>query len=84
VAPLGSLLGDFGRPAAVVGAEEIQSDQWTLGRLRRERPLFRIAFDDPEQTNIYVSGSNAQVVHWTTATERFWSNAQKGNAVRIG
>ena len=63
----------IGRPAAVVGAEEIQSDQWTLGRLRRERPLYRIVFDDPEQTNIYVSGANAKVVHWTTATERFWS-----------
>jgi hypothetical protein len=63
----------IGRPATVVGAEEIQSDQWTLGRLRRERPLYRIVFDDPEQTNIYVSGSNARVVHWTTATERFWS-----------
>src|SRR6516164_6683901 len=63
----------IGRPAAVVGVEEIQSDQWTLGRLRRERPLYRIVFDDPERTNIYVSGSNAQVVHWTTATARFWS-----------
>jgi hypothetical protein len=42
----------IGRPATVAGAEEIQSDQWTLGRLRRERPLYRIVFDDPEQTNI--------------------------------
>jgi hypothetical protein len=41
--------------------------------LRRERPLFRFTFDDPQKTNIYVSGLNAQVVHWTTATERFWS-----------
>jgi uncharacterized iron-regulated membrane protein len=63
----------IGRPATLVKAAEIESDQWTLGRLRRERPLFRFAFDDPEKTNIYVSGLNAQVVHWTTATERFWS-----------
>jgi hypothetical protein len=63
----------IGRPAKPVGAEEIQSDQWTLGRLGRERPLFRFVFDDPERTNIYVSGSNVQVVHWTTATQRFWS-----------
>jgi hypothetical protein len=55
----------------LVKAAEIESDQWTLGRLRRERPLFRFAFDDSEQTNIYVSGLNARVVHWTTATERF-------------
>jgi uncharacterized iron-regulated membrane protein len=63
----------IGRSATLIGAEEIQSDQWTLGRLRRERPLFRFVFNDPEQTNIYVSGSNVQVVHWTTATERFWN-----------
>jgi uncharacterized iron-regulated membrane protein len=63
----------IGRTAMLIGAEEIESDQWTLGRLRRERPLFRFVFDDPERTNIYVSGSNAQVVHWTTATQRFWS-----------
>jgi uncharacterized iron-regulated membrane protein len=63
----------IGRSATVVAAEEIQSDQWTLGRLGRERPLYRIVFDDPEHTNIYVSGSNAQVVLWMTATERFWS-----------
>jgi uncharacterized iron-regulated membrane protein len=63
----------IGHPATLVGAAEIESDQWTLGRLRRERPLFRFTFDDPEKTNIYVSGLNAQVVYWTTATERFWS-----------
>jgi PepSY-associated TM region len=34
---------------------------------------FGFTFDDPEKTNIYVSGLNAQVVLWTTATERFWS-----------
>jgi PepSY-associated TM region len=63
----------IGHPAKLIGATEIESDQWTLGRLRRERPLFRFAFDNSEKTNIYVSGSNAEVVHWTTATERFWS-----------
>ena len=63
----------IGRPATLISAAEIESDQWTLGRLRRERPLFRFTFDDAEKTNIYVSGLNAQVVHWTTATERFWS-----------
>ena len=63
----------IGHPAKLIGAAEIASDQWTLGRLRNERPLFRFAFDDPEKTIVYISGSNAQVVHWTTATERFWS-----------
>ena len=63
----------IGRPAMLTGMEQIESDQWTLGRLGRERPLFRFAFDDPERTNIYVAGSRAQAVHWTTATQRFWS-----------
>ena len=63
----------IGRPAMLTGMEQIESDQWTLGRLGRERPLFRFAFDDPERTNIYVAGSRAQTVHWTTATQRFWS-----------
>jgi uncharacterized iron-regulated membrane protein len=63
----------IGRPATLIKADEIEGDQWTLGRLRRERPLFRFTFDDPEKTNVYASGLNAQVVHWTTATERFWS-----------
>ncbi len=63
----------IGRPAKLVASDEIEGDQWTLGRLGRERPLFRFAFDDPERTNIYVSGFRAAVVHWTTATQRFWS-----------
>ena len=42
----------IGRPATLISAAEIESDQWTLGRLRRERPLFRFTFDDAEKTNI--------------------------------
>jgi uncharacterized iron-regulated membrane protein len=63
----------IGHPATLVSAEQVQTDQWTVGRLFRERPLFRFEFDDPERTNIYVSGTAGQVVHWTTATQRFWN-----------
>jgi hypothetical protein len=43
----------IGHPATLVAAAEIESDQWTLGRLRRERPLFRFTFDDPEKTHMF-------------------------------
>jgi hypothetical protein len=39
---LDAALRIVGHPAKLIGAAEIESDQWTLGRLRRERPLFRL------------------------------------------
>ena len=63
----------IGLAAALVDAEQASTDQWTVGRLFRDRPLYRFAFDDPDRTNIYVSGTVGQVVHWTTATQRFWN-----------
>jgi hypothetical protein len=63
----------IGRAAGLVSTERTQTDQWTVGHLFRDRPLFRFAFDDPERTNIYVSGTAGQVVLWTTATQRFWN-----------
>jgi hypothetical protein len=62
----------IGQIAPLAGAEQIQGDQWTFG-VSGDRPLFRFAFDDPARTNIYVSGTAGQVVHWTTATQRFWN-----------
>jgi len=63
----------IGRPVSVVFTDKAETDQWTVGRLFRDRPLFRFVFDDPESTNIYVSGTTGQIVHWTTATQRFWN-----------
>jgi PepSY-associated TM region len=63
----------IGQPAKVVGSELAQTDQWSIGRLIRDRPLYRFEFDDPERTNIYVSSSGGQVVLWTTVTQRFWN-----------
>jgi hypothetical protein len=62
----------IGQAAPLAGAEQIQGDQWTFG-VSGDRPLFRFAFDDPARTNIYVSGTVGQVVHWTTATQRLWN-----------
>src|SRR5262245_15718114 len=61
------------RPAAIVGRERIDIDQWTLGRYFRDRPLHRFDFDDPARTSLYVSGTAGQLVLWTTASERFWN-----------
>ena len=63
----------LGRTAAIVAADRIDVDQWTVGRLFRDRPLFRFKFDDPARTIIYVSGTSGQAVHWTNATQRFWN-----------
>jgi len=63
----------IGQSAVPVFEELAQTDQWTVGRLVRDRPLYRFEFDDAERTNIYVSSTTGQVVHWTTATQRFWN-----------
>jgi hypothetical protein len=62
----------IGPGASLVSAEQVHTDQWTIGRLDRD-PLFRFALDDPEQTNIYVSSTTGQVFLWTTKTQRFWT-----------
>ena len=62
-----------GRPASPTFTGQVQTDQWTVGRLVRDRPLFRFEFDDPARTILYVSGTSGRVVHWTTATQRFWN-----------
>src|SRR5262249_45199852 len=63
----------IGRPANIIASAHEEVDQWTIGALQRDRPFYRFAFDDPGRTDIYVSGSAGQVMHWTTATQRFWN-----------
>lgn len=62
-----------GRTATITDYEQVQLDQFTLGRAPRDRPFHRFSFDDPEKTTIYVSGTAGQVVMWTTASHRFWN-----------
>jgi hypothetical protein len=62
-----------GQPATPQFTGQVQTDQWTVGRLVRDRPLFRFELDDPARTILYVSGRTGRVVHWTTATQRFWN-----------
>jgi hypothetical protein len=62
-----------GRPATPEFTGAVQTDQWTVGRFVRDRPLFRFTLDDPARTILYVSGTSGRVVHWTTAPQRFWN-----------
>jgi uncharacterized iron-regulated membrane protein len=66
-------VGRTAGPANLASAATIDEDQWTVGRYRRDRPLHRITFDDPERTTIYVSGTNGQIVLRTTQSQRFWN-----------
>jgi hypothetical protein len=60
--------------AAVLSADAIESDQWTVGdNSVNRRPLFRFAFDDPDATRLYVSSITGEVVVWTTRSQRFWN-----------
>ena len=63
-----------GTEAPIAEAEEIEEDdQWTVGRYRADRPLFRFAFADPAATTLYVSGTSGRIVLRTTASQRFWN-----------
>jgi hypothetical protein len=59
--------------STVLAADEIEEDQWTLGRYRADQPLFRFAFDDPQRSTLYVSRANGRVVLRTSGTQRFWN-----------
>jgi hypothetical protein len=62
-----------GQTPALLAAEEIDEDQWTLNRYRQEQPIFRFSFDDPERSVLYVSGASGRVVLRTTARQRLWN-----------
>jgi hypothetical protein len=65
------IIGHETRP---VLSEIIETDQWTVGDAGQgNRPLYHFAFDDPNSTHFYVSGTTGEIVLWTTATQRFWN-----------
>lgn len=59
--------------ASIVSATTIDEDQWTVGRYRRDRPLHRFTFDDPERSIIHVSSTSGEIVLRTTSIQRFWN-----------
>lgn len=51
-------------------------DQWTVsGRFDRHRPLYRVALNDGDGTEIYVSSTTGEVVQQTTRRQRLWNYA---------
>src|SRR5882757_1798559 len=64
----------FTRLAAPATATPVERDQWTVaGGYNPHRPLWRVAFDDPKHTTLYVSSTTGEVVLDTTRSERLWN-----------
>ena len=64
----------IGGAPAILPAERIESDQWTVGdNSVNRRPLYRFAFEDADDTRLYISSVTGEVVVWTTREQRFWN-----------
>jgi len=64
----------IGAVPAILSAEKIENDQWTVGdNSVNRRPLYRFVFDDLDATRLYVSSITGEVVVWTTQPQRFWN-----------
>ena len=64
----------IGAVPAILSADKIENDQWTVGdNSVNRRPLYRFVFDDPEATRLYISSITGEVVVWTTRDQRFWN-----------
>ena len=62
-----------GTPHELLGIVE-SIDQWTLtNSLNLHRPLYRFAFGDDRETELYVSARTGEMVMRTTRSERLWS-----------
>jgi hypothetical protein len=48
----------------------VEVDQWTVQTARRNRPAYRVIFDDAARTEIYVSGASGEVFQDTNRRER--------------
>ena len=54
--------------------DSIESDQWTVtGAYNAYRPMYRVALKDVLDTQLYIAGTNGEVVLDSTARERFWN-----------
>ncbi|MEP7209454.1 MAG: PepSY domain-containing protein [Alphaproteobacteria bacterium] len=50
---------------------QIKVDQWTVQQWTRLAPIWKVQFDNPKGSVVYVSGKTAEVVQDTNARERF-------------
>ena len=63
-----------GGAPAIGPAEKIESDQWTVGDNGvNRRALYRFAFEDADDTRLYISSVTGEVVVWNTREQRFWN-----------
>src|SRR5690606_1972655 len=67
----------FGTGNGIAGeprrAEIIDIDQWTIQSARRNQPAWKVAFDDPAGTQIYISGRSGEVFQDSNRRERVLS-----------
>lgn len=52
--------------------ELIDLDQWTVEGASRRGPVYRIGFDDPAGTRLYVSERTGEAAQVATRMDRFW------------
>ena len=60
------------RPLTEAKKEPVEEiDQWTVGGVFRNQPLYKYSFPDGQQ--IYINGDTAEVAQYTTTSSRFWA-----------
>src|SRR5262249_11466080 len=53
---------------------EISADQWTIGeQYDPQRPMYRVALNDPSGTERYLSANTGEIVLTTTRDQRRWN-----------
>ena len=57
----------------IVELGTLRIDQWSVQPARRSQPLWRVVFDDPGQSWVYINGTNGEVVQDANGHERFWN-----------
>lgn len=63
-----------GGAPAILPAEHIETDQWTVGDNGvGRRPFYKFTFEDAADTRLYISSVTGEVVVWNTREQRFWN-----------
>ena len=61
-------------PFSVKDLKLIDRDQWTVySKYNKSRPLYKASFSDDEESELYISSINGEIVQLTTAFQRNWS-----------
>jgi PepSY-associated TM region len=62
--------------AHAMAADMVRYDQWTVeSEFDPYRPLYRVALNDSQGTELYVSSATGEIVLETTRSERMWNYA---------